>query len=116
MRMKGFVFLAVLLVMGGLSMEAQQGGYKGPGSSASTVAEAKRLRDDSPVTLQGKIERSLGDETYLFSDDTGTVIVEIDKRVWGNLSVDENDVIEISGEIEGAFRWMIVEVKTIKKL
>jgi uncharacterized protein (TIGR00156 family) len=118
MKMKHLICLVGLLALVGLSVNAQQqgGGYKGPGAAAITVAEAKNLRDDTPVILQGKIERFLGDEKYLFSDDTGNMIVEIDNRVWGNLSVDENEMVEINGEIDREFRGNEVEVRTIRKI
>jgi uncharacterized protein (TIGR00156 family) len=116
MKMKHFGCLVALLALAGLSAYAQQGGYRGPGAVAVTVAEAKNLRDDTPVILQGKLERFLGDEKYLFSDDTGNMVVEIDHKVWGSLSVDENEMVEISGEIDREFRGNEVEVKAIRKI
>jgi uncharacterized protein (TIGR00156 family) len=116
MKKRCLVCLIVLSVMAGLAVHAQEGGYKGPGAVVITVAEAKNLRDDTPVILQGKIERFLGDEKYLFSDDSGNIILEIDNRVWGSLSVDQNDMVEITGEIDRDFRALEVEVKSIKKL
>jgi uncharacterized protein (TIGR00156 family) len=116
MKMKYLICLVGLLVSVGLSANAQQGGYKGPGAVTTTVAEAKNLRDDTPVILQGKIERSLGDEKYLFSDDTGNIVIEIDNRIWGGLSVDENEAVEINGEIDREFRRNKVEVRTIRKI
>jgi uncharacterized protein (TIGR00156 family) len=116
MKAKHLICLVGLLALVGLSANAQQGGYKGPGAVAITVAEAKNLRDDTPVLLKGKIERFLGDEKYLFSDDTGNIVIEIDDRVWGDLSVDENEVVEINGEIDREFRGNEVEVRTIRKI
>jgi uncharacterized protein (TIGR00156 family) len=116
MNKKHLICLVGLLALVSLSVYAQQGGYRGPGAVAITVAEAKNLRDYTPVILQGKIERFLGDEKYLFSDDSGNIVIEIDKRVWGSLSVNENDVVEINGEIDREFRGNEVEVKTIRKL
>jgi uncharacterized protein (TIGR00156 family) len=116
MKMKYLICLVGLLVSVGLSANVQPGGYKGPGATTATVAEARNLRDETPVILQGKIERSLGDEKYLFSDGTGSIVIEIDDRVWGVLSVDENEVVEINGEIDSKFRRNEVEVRTIRKI
>jgi uncharacterized protein (TIGR00156 family) len=116
MKKRQLVFVIGLLVLTFLTANAQQGGYKGPGAAAMTVAEAKNLRDDSPVILRGKIERFLGDEKYLFSDASGNITIEIDNRIWGTLSVDQNDVVEITGEIDRDFSTIEVEVKTIKKV
>jgi uncharacterized protein (TIGR00156 family) len=116
MNKKQLVFAAALLALTFVAVHAQQGGYKGPGALAITVAEAKNLRDDSPVILRGKIERFLGDEKYLFSDDTGNITIEIDDRVWGTLSVDQNDLVEVTGEIDRDVRAIEVEIRTIKKI
>jgi uncharacterized protein (TIGR00156 family) len=105
----------ILLVSVGLSVEAQEG-YTGPGLTPITVEEAKNLRDDSPVVLQGRIVRSLGDENYLFSDDTGTITVEIDNRLWRGLSVSQDDPVEITGELERDRRRIKIEASGIKKL
>jgi len=93
-----------------------QGGFRGPSADVSTVAQARTMRDDSPVILRGKIERSLGNEKYSFSDDTGTIIIDIDRRVWGTLTVDQNDTVEISGEIDRERNNVEVDVNSIRKL
>jgi uncharacterized protein (TIGR00156 family) len=116
MKKKHLLCLFVLSVAVGLAANAQQGGYRGPGVAAITVAEAKNLRDDSPVVLQGKIERFLGDEKYLFSDDSGNITVEVDDKIWGGLSIDQNDVVEITGEVDRDRRGVEIEVKTIRKM
>jgi uncharacterized protein (TIGR00156 family) len=114
MKGKYLVCLAILFTLIALTGYAQ--GYTGPGLDPITVAEAKSLRDDSPVVLRGKIERSLGDEKYLFSDGSGTITVEIDNRVWNGLSVNQNDTVEISGEVDKDFRGVEIEVSDIKKI
>lgn len=107
----------MVLLMSAITIAgAQQGGYTGPGAAVITVAEARELRDDSPVILQGKIERFLGDEKYLFSDDTAVITIEIDNRIWGTLSVNQNDTVEITGEIDKDFRELEIEVRSIKKI
>jgi uncharacterized protein (TIGR00156 family) len=116
MNKKRVIVMSALLVLILVSASAQQGGYKGPGAAVITITEAKHLRDDSPVILRGKIERFLGDEKYLFSDETGNITIEIDNRIWGTLSVDQNDTVEITGEIDRGFRGTEVEVRTVKKI
>jgi uncharacterized protein (TIGR00156 family) len=113
MQGKSLFCLVLLVIAGGLSLHAQ--GYTGPGLEAVTVVEAKNLRDNTPVVLRGKIERFLGDERYLFSDDSGTITIEIDDRLWAGLSVDQNDLVEINGEVDKDFRSIEIEVKGIKK-
>jgi uncharacterized protein (TIGR00156 family) len=112
--------LLVCLVTVGLAVHAQQGGYKGPGTTLVTVEEAKKLPNISGVILQGKIERQYIEGQYLFADDTGKLTVDIGNRRWGDVSVDENDVVEIRGIIvhasDGRGGTRIVEVSNIRKL
>ena len=118
------LFLTVcLLALVVLAVNAQQGGgfggqggFRGPSAEVTTVAEARTLRDDTPVILRGRIERYLGNERYLFSDDTGSMTIEIERKVWGSLSVDENDLVEISGEIDRDRNRIEVEVVRITRL
>ena len=116
------VFLLIgLAALIAVTVHAQQGGqngggFRGPGTDVTTVAQAKMLRDDSPVLLRGKIERFLGNERYLFSDGTESITIEIERKIWGAVSVDENDTVEISGEIDRKWNRIEVEVKSIRKL
>jgi uncharacterized protein (TIGR00156 family) len=105
----------VILTFVGAQVNAQEG-YRGPGADVVTVEEAKGLRDDYPVVLRGKIERFLGDEKYLFTDETGSIIVEIDNRLWRGFSVDQNDTVEIGGEVDRGFTRVEIEASSIKKI
>jgi uncharacterized protein (TIGR00156 family) len=109
-------FVSLFFVFSVLSVYAQQGGFTGSAADASTVAQALTFRDDAPVILKGHILRSLGNEKYLFSDDTGTITVEIERKTWRTISVNEKDLVEISGEIDRDRRSIEVEVKSIRKL
>jgi uncharacterized protein (TIGR00156 family) len=44
------------------------GGFIGPNGSVTTVANAKILRDDTWVTLRGKIVERISDDLYKFQD------------------------------------------------
>lgn len=91
-----------------------KGGFKGPGPAKTTVAEAIKLRDDSPVTLQGYVIEHLGDERYTFKDSTGTVIIEIDDEDWGGLEVTPEMEVIIEGEVEKDWSTVEVEVDRIR--
>ncbi|MCL2175596.1 MAG: NirD/YgiW/YdeI family stress tolerance protein [Treponema sp.] len=117
MKKKTVFFLLVLfLLFVVFAVNAQQGGYRGPGIDVITIEEAKTLRDETPVMLKGKIERFLGNKKYLFTDNTGSIVIEIENRLWQTLSIDENDLVEITGEIDRNFRRIEVEVEGIRKL
>ncbi len=101
---------------GGFTGKAQpQGGYTGPTIDTVSVADAKKLSDDTPVVLVGKISKSLGGEKYLFSDGTDTVTIEIDDDDWRGLSVSEKDTVEIRGEVDKDFLSVEIDVDSISK-
>ena len=66
----------------------------------STVAQVLTYSDDTPVVVNGQIEKSLGNEKYLFKDSTGSVTIEIDDEDWRGLNVTPKDTITIRGEID----------------
>lgn len=78
------------------------GGFVGPENkpSVSTVEQAHKMNDDTKVTLIGNIEKSLGDEKYLFKDNTGSIVIEIDDEDWNGLTVTPEVAIEIVGEVD----------------
>ena len=130
MNKKHFIFFAAFLSLAVLTANAQQGGFQGagtqsggggsgftgPGAAPTTVAQARNMRDDAPVILRGRITRFLGDEKYTFTDNTGSITVEIDRRAWGNVSVGENDMVEISGEVDRDRFGVEIEVRSIRRL
>jgi len=118
MTRKLLIFFVALLLGSSIALSAQQhgGGFTGPGVQAVSVQEAKNLRDDTPVILRGSILRFLGDEKYLFSDNTGTIVVEIDDKLWIGLSVGEKDLVEIRGEVDRELISIEIDVKSIRKL
>lgn len=101
--------------MAGFKPQVQNaGGFQGPGISVSTVAEALKLGDDSAVVLEGKIEKSLGKERYVFSDATGSVNVEIDDDDWNGITVTPQNIVIIKGEVEKDMFKTEIEVDVIE--
>lgn len=115
--------LALMLGLNGAAFAGYQGpstvrgGFTGPGLEVSTVAEAAKLSDDTPVIIVGSIEKSLGDEKYLFKDASGAITVEIDDDDWNGLNVTPQDLIEIRGEVDKDLFNIKIEadVVTLKK-
>lgn len=92
--------LALVLGMSGAASAQMNGGFQGPGLQPMSVADALKLNDDTPVILVGQIERSLGDEKYLFKDASGSVTVEIDNEDWRGLNVTPQDTVILNGEVD----------------
>lgn len=97
--------------------ETTTGGFNGPdGRKLVTVKNAVELPDDTPIKLNGRITRKVGDETYEFTDESGTLTVEIDDEDWRGVEVSATDQVEITGEVDREWRSVELEVDTIRRL
>lgn len=93
----------------------QKGGFVGPDAATTTVEQAKGLRDDAWVVLEGNIVRKIGKELYEFRDSTGSVNVDIDDNNWNGVSVTPNDKIRIEGEVDKDWNSVEIDVKKVTK-
>lgn len=66
---------------------------------AESVAQAKRLADDTYVSVTGKITRALSNEKFELQDSTGKIRVEIDDD-YGSVSQFVGKTVTVSGEID----------------
>ncbi|AUL89603.1 TIGR00156 family protein [Escherichia coli] len=88
----------------------------GPEAERSTVAQAKELKDDAWVILEGSIVKKVGDERYEFRDNSGTIVTDIDDSVWAGQNVSPKDKVRIEGEIDKDLSSVEVDVKALKLL
>ncbi|MDX6040687.1 YgiW/YdeI family stress tolerance OB fold protein [Scandinavium lactucae] len=95
---------------------SQGGGFAGPNGSVTTVEKAKSMRDDAWVTLRGTITERLSDDVYTFKDATGTVNVDIDHKRWNGVTITPQDVVEIQGEVDKDWNSVEIDVKQINKV
>lgn len=95
----GVSALALLAAIWSLPAAAE---YEGPGGLRSgTVAEIlKSSRDDQHVVIEGFLIKKVGKETYVFSDGTGEIEVEIDDDDLPVEPIDERTRVEISGKVD----------------
>ena len=94
----------------------QKGGFIGTSGSVTTVENAKSLRDDTWVTLRGKIVQRISDDLYKFQDASGTVNVDIDHKRWNGLTGTPQDTVEIQGEVDKDWNSVEIDVKQITKV
>ncbi len=87
--------------------------YTGPSGAKATVKEALDMADDTYVTLTGKITKHIGGNKYSFTDETGTIEVEIKNRMWNGFTAGPDDTVVIVGKIDKDFFDREVEVKSI---
>lgn len=60
-------------------------------------------KDDQLVTLEGYLVQQVKHEKYIFRDDSGEMLVEIDDEVFQGQRVDPKTKIQIKGELERDF-------------
>ena len=105
-------------------LAAGQGGFTGPSTTTTTgpsgavttVANAKSLRDDTWVTLRGKIVERISDDLYKFQDASGVINVDIDHKRWNGVTVGPQDTVEIQGEVDKDWNSVEIDVKQIRKI
>lgn len=68
----------------------------------SKVEAVRQMPDDTYVTVVGNIIQQQGRDRdkYLFQDETGEIIVEIDKKLWRNQPVSPETTVKILGELD----------------
>lgn len=98
------------------SSDKASGGARGSRPALVTVEQARTMADDSRVTLRGFIVRKINGEHYMFRDDTGSIQVEIERRVWNGQNVSPTDLIEVQGEVDRDRNSVEIEIKRLIKL
>ncbi|HWL63897.1 MAG TPA: NirD/YgiW/YdeI family stress tolerance protein [Steroidobacteraceae bacterium] len=96
------------LLIAGLVAGNAAAQYTGPGARGAasrpvgrTVAEVLRSPvDDQKVELTGTLLEQTGRETFVFSDDTGRITVEIDAEDFPAQPVGPEVRVQLSGEVE----------------
>jgi uncharacterized protein (TIGR00156 family) len=128
MKKRVISLLVISVILAGVVMvyahHHERGGFTGPGAAYAkavqaplvTVEAAKGLPDDTKVTLRGNITRALGGKKYMFRDATGEIVVEIGNKTWRGMSVGEQDLVEIFGEVDVERHGTEIEVKSIRKI
>jgi uncharacterized protein (TIGR00156 family) len=110
--------ICIVLVLASFQLHAQ---YKGPQAAVQQQIKAilDNPKDNQGVRLTGYLTEKLSHEKYWFSDGTDQIRVEIEPEDFPAGEFDENDLIEIHGEVEKDFLEspeIDVEYITIKKL
>lgn len=91
-------------------------GFIDPTMTVITVAQAKKMKDDTSVILRGNIEKRIKGDDYLFRDSSGSIKIDIDDDKWNGLTVGPNDTVEIVGEVDKGWTKTEIDVKHIAKM
>ena len=65
-----------------------------------TVNQIPNMMDNQNVVMTGYIIESLGDKMYVFQDATGTINVEIEPVVLGEMIIMPDTKMKIKGEVD----------------
>ena len=91
--------------------DKQESGVRGMADTPQTsVKQAMGMKENNWVTLEGIIEKQVGDQEYLFRDKTGTIRVKIPKDVWNEQDVSAKNLISISGKLRKTQQGTFIEV------
>ena len=93
---------------------SQSGGFVDSNASQTSVADALKLNDDSWVVMSGKIVKQLDKKHYEFTDGTGSITLEIDRKRWRGVTVTADDKIQIRGKIDKEWRSTEVDVEEVQ--
>lgn len=100
------------------SAKAAPGAYTGPSSVPLMTAKdlLDKGKDEQHARLQGRLISHKGGEDYVFADQSGKLTVEIDAKLFpAGSSIDQNTLVELSGEYEKeTFGDASFEVKQLK--
>ena len=113
---KVFVALVLVIMLMPNAYATGMGGFYDANYVGVTVKEVKNMPDEAYVSLKGNIVKRLTVDEYLFSDKTGSIIVEIDDEEWAGQMVKPNDMIEVTGEIDKNYRNTKVDVESLRIL
>ena len=78
--------------------------YTGPAINVTTVAESLEnvsRFSELNVVLEGKLIHQISADKFMFADDTGQVIVELDDDIRLPVAIDNNTKLRLFGEFEG---------------
>ena len=64
-----------------------------------TVAEAKKLPDETAVTLSGVIVRKTQKDHFELKDSSGKIGMEVDSDLWRPMGLKSGDKVKVIGEV-----------------
>jgi|GEM_PF-300138 len=90
--------------------------FTGPGATEtlSTVSAVKNAYDDAYVELDGYIVNKVRDEEYMFRDDSGEIMIEIDDEDFRGQAVTPQTEVTIKGEVDKDWNDVKIDVDMIE--
>lgn len=92
----GLLFGAFSAANAGTMSSATSSGTDKP---ISHVSDINSMPDDTTVYIQGYLIQNLGNEMYMFQDDSGTIAIEIDDELLASNTTQPNALVWIMAEV-----------------
>lgn len=91
--------------------------YTGPADivKVSNLSSRGGLFADDEIIVEGKLVKQVDDETFLFDDGSGQILLEVDRDI-SNLTVSATDNVRIFGRYDGFWGKPSIEAESIKVL
>lgn len=93
-------------------------GFSGAGTNQITsikqIKESGSYSDDMPVVLTGYIQQAVAPEKYNFTDNTGTILVEIDHDKWYGVQANPKTKVTLYGEVDWDHNMVSVDVDAVR--
>lgn len=102
MKFKFLSLLAAAGIMFGALTVANAGttpSSSGTDKPISQVSDINNMPEDTTVYIQGYLIQNLGNEMYMFQDDSGTIAIEIDGDLIASNTVAPNALVWIVAEV-----------------
>ncbi len=93
-------------------------GFDGPGATSRVepVKSVKEMGDDTKVTMEGYLIKQIGEEHYIFKDNTGEIEVEIDDEDFRGAKVTPKTKVRIVGEVDKDWKSITIDVDYLEIL
>ncbi|WP_165498879.1 NirD/YgiW/YdeI family stress tolerance protein [Chlorobium sp. N1] len=96
--------------------------YRGPEAGApqdkslrpQRAAAIGNMADDTKVVLEGRIVNHRRGDCYTFRDRSGETLLEISRKAWKGLDVDDRTIVRVFGKTERRGRMSCVEARRIE--
>jgi len=99
-----FILLLAFSLVLSLESAPVAAGFEGPGVAATVTRAVDVLgaQDDAPCVLEGHLVEKLPrrKHRYLFEDHSGQVVVEIDNKVFEQLTITPKDKVRLQGHVD----------------
>ena len=80
-----------------------------------TVTEVVALPDETPVVMRGRITKNMGNNIFVFEDNSGTIMMEIDEESWNGNTVRVDDIVTIYGNVDKGDNYTEIDVESVVK-